>query len=172
MHHDNVAAIRPDAVQHRLQVVQRMVIADRHQNAPGPHADGLPREFFPRRDIELIHFHVRRAAISLRDSLGYREHAKHDERKISPATVALGFCEQVHDRDEKKDQRDQRQSERNFLAQQAKVQRHAVFAIARDACSGSPAPPSPCIVKLQITPNAYRFARNVTSPRLAMIVRI
>ncbi len=30
----------------------------------------------------------------------------------------------------------------------------------------------PCIVKLQITPKAYRLARNVTSPRLARIVNI
>ena len=30
----------------------------------------------------------------------------------------------------------------------------------------------PFIAKLQITPNAYRFARNVTSPRLTMMVRI
>ena len=79
MHYDNVAAIGPDAVENRLQVVQSMVVAHRHQNAPGPHAHGLPREFFPRRDIELIHFHVRPAAVSLRNSLGYREHAEHDD---------------------------------------------------------------------------------------------
>ncbi len=30
----------------------------------------------------------------------------------------------------------------------------------------------PCMVKLQITPKAYRLARNVTSPRLRRIVRI
>ena len=92
--------------------------------------------------------------------------------KISPATVALGFGEEVHDRDEKKDQRDQRQSERHIPARTGENSEARGIRGPRDACSASPAPPSPCIVKLQITPNAYRFARNVTSPRLARIVRI
>src|SRR5579863_9195650 len=101
MHYDNVAAVRPDAVQNRLQVVQRMIIADRDEDTPGPNADGLPGELFLRGDVELIHFDMRGAVILVRDSFGHGEYAKHDERENQAGDGRAWFSEQVHDRDEK-----------------------------------------------------------------------
>jgi hypothetical protein len=110
MHHDDVAALRPHAVQDSLQMVKRMKIADRHEHASGSYADGLTRKIFPRRDVELIQFDVRGAAISVRDSLRRGEHAKHDERENQAGDGRAGLGEQVHDRDDKQNHGDQCQA--------------------------------------------------------------
>src|SRR6266851_1426137 len=101
MHHDDVPALRPNTVQNRLQVVQRMIIADWHEHTSGPDADALRAEIFLRGDVKLIHFDVRRAAISVRNFFRHSEYAKHDERENQAGDGRAWLSKQVHDRDEK-----------------------------------------------------------------------
>ena len=51
-------------------------------------------------------------------------------------------------------QRDEGEADRNFRAADLKIQRHLEFALAAAACSAAPAPPTPFIAKLHITPKA------------------
>ena len=79
MHDYDVVAFRLYAIQDRLQMVKRMIIAYRNQNVAGAHANALRREIFLRSHVELVHFNMRSPAIPVRDALGNRKDAEHND---------------------------------------------------------------------------------------------
>ena len=59
--HDDVPASRLDAVQYIAKMIERVMIADRDENISGTRSHAFGRQLAFKREIELVHFHVRAA---------------------------------------------------------------------------------------------------------------
>ncbi len=80
------------AAQRGLEVIERVIGAHRHQDVAGLHADGFRREFGGLREIELIEFDVRLAALAFEFfSPTVRRPRKSKPEKVTPEMVAAGL---------------------------------------------------------------------------------
>src|SRR5258708_428365 len=106
------------------------MVADRHQDIPGPRADRLRAQFTFQLKIELIHFHMRDSAVS-GAALGNGEHDVQDHRKDAAGHGGYRFGEQVRYRDQEQRERNQSQTHRNLHAAEIKIEGNLELALAR-----------------------------------------
>src|SRR6202453_3600456 len=127
--HDNVAAAGLQPVEHIAQVIEIEVIADRHEDIAGTRANRLGAQFAFELEVELIHLDVRDAAVAA-TPLGDREYDVEQDRENAARHRRNRLGEEVYDRDQEKDQRDDAEADRNLNAADAQIKRHLEFALA------------------------------------------
>ena len=105
------------------------MIADRHEDVAGTRADGFGAQLALEFEIELIHLHVRDAAIAAAP-LGNGEHDVKQDRENAARHRRDRLREEVDDGDEKQNQRDDAETDRYLHAANAQVERHLELALA------------------------------------------
>src|SRR6516162_8536947 len=99
MQDDHIAAAGFHPVQHISQMVERVYVADRHENVSGSRADGFGRELALHRQVELVHLNVLRSAVPvMSNTLGKRKDNEKKYGKGAPGDRSFGLGEEVDHR--------------------------------------------------------------------------
>src|SRR5690348_388163 len=105
------------------------MVADGHKNVARARSDGLRRKFGFQLQIELVHFHLGRAA-AVGAALGNGEDNKEQNGKSSARHGGHGLGEKIGDGYEKQRQSDEAQADRNLNAANMEIKRNLEFALA------------------------------------------
>ena len=125
---DNVLLARVHTVEHRTEVIKRVVITHHHQNVFRTYSHGFRRKIITRLDIELIEFCVGAGPLA-RDLLGNLKHGEDDHGKRQSGNCGDFFGEQVYSAEGDEGQSDQSKAERDLGCADPKIQRHLVFPL-------------------------------------------
>src|SRR3989442_4049598 len=129
MKRDNILFVRIDTVENGIQVVQRVVVADHHENISRPDAQSLGREIITGFEIELIELRVFGRALARRP-FGYGKDGEEDKRETDARDRRnlLGYKVDETQRDER--QGDQPETERDLQVPNLEIERHTKLALA------------------------------------------
>ena len=115
-HHDNVLFLGVDALQRPLQVVQRVVIADRHHHVARTQCPGSVRStvsLCSRLEV-FLHVLFGERMLAAVDALGDGEDQERTRGKGHAAMVAIDLVNRFTMASAKQHQKNRRQSDRNF----------------------------------------------------------
>src|SRR6516165_8562570 len=131
MQHNHIATPRLYAVQHISQVVERVYVADRHQNVARARANRFGGKLTLHRQMELVHLNVLCGAVPMmRDAL---RQSKNNEKKYGKGAAgnrSFGLSEEIDHRDTQEHQCDQPKANGNFYTKDVEIQRNPVFAVS------------------------------------------
>src|SRR5215472_4190078 len=108
-------------------MIERVNVANRHENISWTCPDGLRGQFALLFQVKLIKLRVG-AAMSLCDLFGDHENDKESNGKTDAGECGYLLCKKIDDAEREQRQGDYSQSQRDFEVANAQIQRHAEFA--------------------------------------------
>src|SRR6516162_830576 len=131
MQHNHIATPRLYAVQHISQVIERVYVADRHQNIARARANRFGRKLTLHRQMELVHLYVLRGAVPMmRHALRQGKNNEKKYRKGAAGNRSFGLGEKIDHRDTQEHQCDQPKANGNLYTKHVEIQRNPVFAVS------------------------------------------